>query len=157
MMTDEIPQMIPNIVRKLRILLARNVATVWRNVSRKFMASLANALLFEQDCHPDRSGGTCFLLEAGPHTSVEALLQYHLVVFLERIVDQLRLGAVGNSNLDGNLAFALFALRIWHFHGGLFFLVVDQRTLRNLKDVLVFFQNHFGVGGHIGLELPAGV
>src|SRR5882757_8223404 len=58
MMTDEIPQMIPNIVRKLRILLARNVATVWRNVSRKFMASLANALLFGRDCHPDRS--SCF-------------------------------------------------------------------------------------------------
>src|SRR5882762_4327776 len=87
----------------------------------------------------------------------EKLLQYHLVVFLERIVDQLRLSAVGNSNLDSNLAFALFALRIWHFHGRLLFLVVDQRTFRNLQNVLVFFQNHFGIRCHISLKLPAWV
>src|SRR5882762_8180528 len=87
----------------------------------------------------------------------EKLLQYHLVIFLERLVDQLRLRAVGNSNLDSNLAFALFALRIWHFPGRLLFLVVDQRALRNLENVLVFFQNHFGIRCHIGLELPAGV
>jgi hypothetical protein len=45
MITDEIPQMMPNIVRKLRILFARKVAMVWRKVSRKFIADPTNAWL----------------------------------------------------------------------------------------------------------------
>jgi hypothetical protein len=38
-MTDEIPQTIPNMVRKIRILCARKVAIDWRRISVRFIAS----------------------------------------------------------------------------------------------------------------------
>src|SRR5215475_8840554 len=38
-MTDDIPQTIPNIVRKIRILCARKVAIVWRKISSRLMVA----------------------------------------------------------------------------------------------------------------------
>src|SRR5882762_9430560 len=111
MMTDELPQMIPNMVRKLRILLARKVATVWRNVSRKFMASLTKTLYgvglssrpeqLLREAKQLRSGETCFLSWSLP--APQTLLQYHLIVLLQRVVNQLRFRPVRNPNLDRNL------------------------------------------------------
>ena len=37
MITDAIPHTIPNMVRKVRILWARNVANAWRRISERVM------------------------------------------------------------------------------------------------------------------------
>src|SRR5882724_13017276 len=70
MMTEEIPHTMPNIVRKLRILLARKVEIVWRNVSRRFIASVVGVYKLAKNlihfpfydslplCHPERSEGS---------------------------------------------------------------------------------------------------
>ncbi len=65
--------------------------------------------------------------------------------------------AVGDSDLDGDDAVAVFAMRVRDPDRGVAVLVVDDGLFGDAEDVLVLFEDDLGVGGHVGLELAAGV
>src|SRR6185437_6098585 len=84
------------------------------------------------------------------------LLQHHLVAFLQT-AEQLGLGAVGDADIDRDFLLAVFGASVGNFNRRLLVFVVNNRAFGNLKNVLVFFQNDFRVGGHLSLQLPARV
>ena len=65
--------------------------------------------------------------------------------------------AVGDSGLDGDDAVAVFAVRVRDPDAGVAILVVEDGLLGDGEGVLVFFEDDLGVGGHVGLELAAGI
>ncbi len=66
-------------------------------------------------------------------------------------------GAVGDAGLDINLAASIFLFGVGDFDRGVTVLVVEDGLFGDGEDVLVLFEEDFGVGGHVGFELAAGV
>src|SRR5579862_7988201 len=85
-----------------------------------------------------------------------SLLQYDLIAFFQP-AQYFGLRAVRDSDVDGHFIFAVFTLRVGNLHGCLLVFVVDDRAFRNLQNVLVFFQDNFRVGSHLGFQLAARV
>src|SRR5450631_3765935 len=113
MITDAIPHTMPNIVRKVRILWARKVANAWRRISERVITVLKDVRL---PALGFRRTDKRFEPEAGCRKpDPPALLQYDLIAFLQTAED-FCLGAVGDSDVDGNFVLALFTFWIRHFH-----------------------------------------
>src|SRR5258708_38404869 len=83
-----------------------------------------------------------------------SLLKHDLITFLEA-AQHFRLGAVRNPDIDRELILAIFSLWVRNLHRRLLVLIVKNRAFRNLQDILVFFKDDFGVGGHLGLKFAA--
>src|SRR5947199_10429545 len=80
------------------------------------------------------------------------LLQYYLVPFLQP-AEHFCLGSIGDSNVDSKFLLTLFGLRVRDLYRRLFVLVIQDGAFGDLQHVLVFFQDDFRVGGHLGLQL----
>ncbi len=65
--------------------------------------------------------------------------------------------AVGDAGLDGEDAVAVFAVGVGHPYGGVAVLVVEDGLLGDGEGVFVLLEDDFGVGGHVGFELAAGI
>lgn len=66
-------------------------------------------------------------------------------------------GSVGDACLDGDSATSLFLLGVGNLDRGVAVFVVEDGLFGDGEDVLVLFEDDFGVGGHVGLELAAGI
>ena len=99
-------------------------------------------------------GGRVKLGKFYEHRSL--LLQHDLVAFFEA-GDDFGDGSVGESDGDGDLAEALFLMFVGNLDRGILLVVVEHSVFRNGEDALVLIEENFGVGGHVGLELAAGV
>src|SRR5205085_2817471 len=84
------------------------------------------------------------------------LLQNHLAALFES-VEQLGLGAVGDTDFHCDLLFAFFGIGIRNFNRGFAVLVIEERSLRESQHILVFVQQDFRIGGHHGFQFALGV
>src|SRR5229473_4008353 len=125
---EMMPQAMPNMVSMVRRLWAQSVPSVSRSRSWNDMALRRPIQLLQND----------FLLLA------EAL-------------EDLRLHAVGDAELHAKFFLALVGLGVGDLDRGLSLLVVNQRGFRDHQDIFLFFEEDFGIGAHVGLELPARV
>src|ERR1700674_1228357 len=118
---EMMPQAMPNMVSKVRRLCAHSVASVSTTRSRKDMGSRPR----------------------------NPLLKNHFLLFVQTLED-FGLDAVGNSELHAELLLAVVRFGIWNFHRSIAILVVNQGGFRHHQDILLFFQEDFRVGAHVG-------
>src|SRR5260370_27531533 len=71
--------------------------------------------------------------------------------------ENLSFGAVGDAGFDIDFAAAGLCLGVRDFYGGVAVLVVENGLFGDREDLFVLFEEDFGVGGHVGFELTAGV
>ncbi len=64
--------------------------------------------------------------------------------------ENLGFGTVGDAGLDIDLASAILLLGIRNFDGRVPILIVENSLFGDGEDVLVLFEENFGVGSHIG-------
>src|SRR5437899_176140 len=84
------------------------------------------------------------------------LLQDYLVAGLQAF-EHLGLHAVGDPDLDRDLAAAVLALRFRHLHRGLALLVIEDGGVGDQEHVLLLLADDLGVCAHVRLQLAAGV
>src|SRR5260370_19574091 len=125
---EMMPQAMPNMVSMVRRLWAQSVASVSSSRSWNVMALRRPIQLLQND-----------------------------LLLLAEALEDLRLHAVGDAELHAEFFLAVVGLGVWDFDGSFSLLVVNQRGFRNHQDVFLLFEEDFGVGAHVGLELPARV
>src|SRR5262249_16850232 len=83
-------------------------------------------------------------------------LQHNLLSFFQT-GEQFGLGAVGNAYGDRDFFSAIFAVGVGYLYGSFAVFVVHYIAFRNRQNALVFFQDDFGVRGHLRLQLTLSV
>src|SRR5438445_8216242 len=125
---EMMPHAMPNIVSIVRRLWAHSVASVSRSRSWNDMAL----------------------------RHYHQLLQDDLLLLVEAFED-FCLHTVRNAQLYAEFLLAVVGLGVGNFDGSFSLFVVNQRGFRNHQHAFLFFEQDFGIGAHVGLELAAGI
>src|SRR5579862_1957919 len=84
-----------------------------------------------------------------------SLLLQHNRVALFQPVEDLDAAAIRDSSLYRNLSLSILLLRVGYEDGCILVGVVDDRLCGHGENALVFLDEDFGVGGHVGFPLAA--
>src|SRR5713101_4273470 len=125
---EMMPHAMPNIVSIVRRLWAHKVASVSRSKSWNDMALRGYRQLLQHD-----------------------------LLFLVEAVEDFRLHAVRNAQLHAEFLLAVVGLGVRDLDGSSSLFVVNQRGFRNHQHVLLFLEEDFGIGAHVGFEFAAGI